>query len=127
MKLKKLMSVILSVALVLTSFTTLMPSANAAVTSGVWNSYFRDQLSDDARVFYDAMLQMYEDGTFKTGTESFDLTENGLLSQEKAAAYMNEEDLSAGGLLADFGAARDAFWADYPSYFMWIFLICLFV
>lgn len=108
------MSAFLTVMLIFVCLFAAMASADAA---GAWASYFRDQLSADARVFYDAMVKMYEDGTLKTGAESLDLTEAGFLSQEKVAAYMNEMNLSASGLLADFGAARDAFWADYPSVF----------
>lgn len=87
---------------------------NAANTA---NNYFRNQLTDDALVFYDAIQKMYDDGMLQSGTDSLDLTASRFLTQEKVAAYIDNEDMSAGSLLSDFGAARDAFWADYPSVF----------
>ena len=115
MKLKRFLSVALSVALLCAMLIAAAPVAGAEASSWVWNRYFREQLTADARVFYDAMVRMFVDGTFQSGTESIDLVQSGFLSQARAAAYM--ENPSAGGLLADFGAARDAFWADYPGVF----------
>lgn len=83
------------------------------IPGGKADRYFYDQLSDPAKVFYDAMAGMYEDGTFKTGTESVELTGEGALTQEDVAAYMDGQ----AGMLADFGAARDAFYMDYPGIF----------
>lgn len=76
--------------------------------------YFYDQLSDTARIFYDGMYRMYIDGIFKTGTGSLDLSliENGL-TQEQIAAHLS----GSINLLAEYGAARDAFYADYPDIF----------
>ncbi|MDE6202550.1 MAG: hypothetical protein K2G19_03635, partial [Lachnospiraceae bacterium] len=52
-------------------------------------------------------------GIFKTGTESYDLVENNHITQEELSAYEG----NYGGLLKAFGAARDAFYADYPDIF----------
>lgn len=87
---------------------------DAVTDAGKADRYFYDQLKPDAKVFYDAMRQMYKNGTFKTGRESLELTgENGFLSQSQVAAYMAGQS----DLLAVFGAARDAFYMDYPEIF----------
>lgn len=82
-----------------------------------WNRYFYEQLTPDGKVFYEAMYQMYKDGTFMTGTESFELTKgkDPLISQQTAEAYMT--GAKPVSLLSVFGAARDAFYADYPDIF----------
>ncbi len=86
-------------------------SAEAANTKNV--RYYYSQLSGDAKPIYDAMFEMYEQGIFKTGTERYGLVENGHLTKEKLASYEGKYD----GLLKSFGAARDAFYADYPDIF----------
>ena len=75
--------------------------------------YFYDQLTPDAKRFYEAMKIMYETGIFKTGTGSYDLVANNIVSQEQLAAYANGDNT----LLNTYGAARDAFFADYPEVF----------
>lgn len=112
MKGKKLLSFMLIMVLTLQSVTPIYSKAD-----NTKNAYFRNQLTDDALVFYNAIQKMYEDGILQSGTESFDLTTSGFLTQAKIASYIDNEDMSAGSLLSDFGAARDAFWADYPSVF----------
>ncbi len=75
--------------------------------------YFCQQLSAESKVFYDAINTMYTTGMLKTGTESFDLTANGLLTQEEAAGYAD----GGPGVLTAFGAARDAFYMDHMDTF----------
>lgn len=75
--------------------------------------YYYGQLNADAKGIYDAMSQMYEKGIFKTGKESYDLVANGHLTSEQLAAYGGNQE----ALLKVFGAARDAFYADYPEIF----------
>lgn len=85
----------------------------AASRAGESSRYFYGQLPEEARGFYDAMYNMYTEGMFKTGTGSYDLVARGHLSQEQLGGY-------AGGntaLLSYMGAARDAFYADYPEIF----------
>lgn len=75
--------------------------------------YYYGQLPEEAKSFYDAMYNMYAQGIFKTGTGDYDLVGNGHLTQEQLEGY-------AGGnmaLLTFMGAARDAFYADYPEIF----------
>ena len=73
--------------------------------------YFGSQLPSSAKKIYDGMCDMYRQGIFKTGTESYDLVENGCITKEELAAYEGNYE----SLLKDFGAARDAFYADYPD------------
>ncbi|MCH5268211.1 MAG: hypothetical protein J1E62_07695 [Lachnospiraceae bacterium] len=75
--------------------------------------YFYNQLEDGAKVLYEAMYTMYTEGILKTGTEDYDLASNGYVTQEQLQSYANGNTK----LLSDFGAARDAFYADYPDIF----------
>ena len=52
-------------------------------------------------------------GIFKTGTQEYDLVEKGYMTSEQAARYETDKD----ELLRQYGAARDAFYADYPDIF----------
>ena len=116
MKQKRITAFLLALLLALVSFPAvsgLTPAAAAEAAGNRWNSYFYDQLEDSSKVFYDAILKMYREGILLTGHESFELTgEGGPLSQEQAAGYMD-----GGNLLSVFGAARDAFYMDYPEVF----------
>ena len=75
--------------------------------------YYYGQLTGEAQKFYDAMYQMYVQGIFKTGTQDYDLIAGGHLTQEQLAAYEG----GSSALLSSMGAARDAFYADYPDIF----------
>lgn len=86
-------------------------SVNAASAGG--QRYYYNQLSNVAKGFYDAMYEMYVQGIFQTGSEAYDLIENGHVTSAQLAEY----DGNQNGLLNQFGAARDAFYADYPDIF----------
>lgn len=73
--------------------------------------YFYEQLTEQSQVFYNAMEQMLEKGIFKTGDGDFDLVAEGLLTSEQAQEYGFNE------LMSQYGAARDAFCADYADVF----------
>ena len=75
--------------------------------------YYYEQLPDEARDLYEAMYNMYDQGIFKTGTGEYDLVVNGHVTQEQLDGY------ACGNmtLLTYMGAARDAFYADYPEIF----------
>lgn len=75
--------------------------------------YYYGQLTGEAQKFYDAMYQMYAQGIFKTGTEDYDLVAGGCVTQEQLAGYEG----GSSALLLSMGAARDAFYADYPDIF----------
>lgn len=84
-----------------------------AADAGGNGGYYYSQLPDEAKGFYDAMYQMYTQGIFKTGTGDYDLVANGHLDQSQLDGYANGNMT----LLTDMGAARDAFYADYPEIF----------
>lgn len=123
MRIQKALAALLAVPMVLTGIapeaaihltsTKTFTAAAAETTSAAAYPYFYDQLPADAVPFYDAMCDMYQQGIFKTGNQDFDLTANGYLTQEQAAAY-------AGGgsnVLYLYGAARDAFYMDNADLF----------
>ena len=74
--------------------------------------YFYNQLSDDAKVFYDAMEKMLADGTLKTGTEYYVFGDNEISQNQLVAFTMGNDQL-----MDDFGAGRDAFSQDHPEVF----------
>ena len=74
------------------------------------DGYFYDQLTEEAKIFYNAMSRMDKDGVFKSG-ESFDLVAEGLLTSQKAEEY------GPATLMSMYGAARDAFYADHADIF----------
>ena len=75
--------------------------------------YFYNQLTQQEKIFYDAMEQMYVTGILKTGTEDYDLTANNTLSQAELQQYADGHT----ELLSWMGAARDAFYFDHPDIF----------
>lgn len=75
--------------------------------------YFYNQLPEEAKGFYDAMYNMYVQGILKTGTGDYELVKNGHVTKEQLDGYANGNMT----LLNYMGAARDAFYADYPEIF----------
>lgn len=75
--------------------------------------YYYEQLPEEAKGFYDAMYNMYVQGILKTGTEDYDLVKNGHVTSGQLEGYANGNTT----LLSYMGAARDAFYADYPEIF----------
>lgn len=75
--------------------------------------YFYNQLPEEAKSFYEAMYNMYIQGILETGTGNYDLVKNGHVTQEQLDGYANGNMT----LLTYMGAARDAFYADYPEIF----------
>lgn len=75
--------------------------------------YYYGQLPDEAKGLYEAMYNMYAQGIFKTGTGEYDLVANGHVTQEQLDGYA----CGNMALLTYMGAARDAFYADYPEIF----------
>lgn len=112
MRRKRLLAAALAVLLAL-------PLGLTGVGSGVRaenknnERYYYNQLSADAKGIYDAMYMMYKNDIFKTGSEEYDLVANGHLTNEQLAAYGGNQNT----VLQVFGAARDAFYADYPDIF----------
>ncbi len=110
MKQKKRMIVFLAAMFVL-AFCLIGNGSRVKAANNV--RYYYQQLSGDARQIYDGMYNMYVQGIMKTGTQSYDLVGNGHLGEVQLAAYEGNYE----ALLKAFGAARDAFYADYPEIF----------
>lgn len=98
-------------ALAVTSLPMINLLSTDVYAASVSDGYFCGQLSDEAKVFYKAMEKMLDEGIFKTGDGYFDLVENGLLTSEQAEKYGFTE------MMIQFGAARDAFYADHADIF----------
>ena len=118
--LKKILSALLSLSMLGASAVNMSVSAayditSPQVTQGHWEDghfvYFYDQLRPEAKRFYNALMAMYENGIFKTGAGSYDLVENGIVTQDQLSAY----SLGDYSLLNIYGAARDAVYADHPE------------
>ena len=78
-----------------------------------FDRYYYEQLPEEAKGFYDAMYNMYVQGILKTGIEDYDLVKNGHVTRGQLEGYANGNTT----LLSYMGAARDAFYADYPEIF----------
>lgn len=92
---------------------------SAAATEKGAERYFYSQLTDESKVIYDAMQKMLDDGVFKTGSDDLELTKGSdpYITQTEAADYLAGEGKEPVALLKDFGAARDAFYADHADVF----------
>lgn len=118
MKLRKLTVIMLLIAIFISQisfiqFNNFVYAENKQATSGNDSKFHYQQLTDLGKKFYNGIYDMYMQGTLKTGTESYDLTEKGYVTQEQLENYMkgNTE------LKAEMNAARYAFYADYPEIF----------
>ena len=124
---KRSLAAALSVAIFGVSLTVNTAFASFGVTApditdGHWETdnngtkhfiYFYDQLTPEAKRFYNAMVEMYETGIFKTGDGEYSLTDNEVVTQEQLDAYTCGDNT----LIRTYGAARDAFYADFPDVF----------
>lgn len=122
MRQKRTASFLLAIFFALSSMLGCFPAkayassvgADGAVAhAGEASRYFYGQLPEEAKGFYDAMYNMYTEGILKTGTGSYDLVARGHLSQGQLSGYASGNTT----LLSYMGAARDAFYADYPEIF----------
>lgn len=112
MKLKKLTVIALLIVLFVSQITwiTFNNYSNAAENVG---KFHYDQLEPEGKVIYDAMYNMYIQGILKTGTQDYDLVENGFLTENQVKEYANGNST----LISAMNAARYAFYADYPEIF----------
>ena len=117
-----LIAVIMTVTMVMTAPIVSAASYDSAAAAtedleNFWSNdghyeYFYDQLTADAKKFYNAMKEMYNQNIFKNGG-SYDLVANNVVTQAQLESYANGNN----ALLNTYGAARDAFFADYPEVF----------
>ena len=112
---KRIVSIILALFLAVGLIPTgvFTPRVAAADTGAAY--YFRNQLKEDsaARMFYDAIEIMEQNGTLKSGTEALELT----AEFPRAADFCAQHQSGAIDLMAEYGAGRDAYYADHPDVF----------
>ena len=122
MKIKKITALLLVLTFLIAelsflSFGNLSIAANTnsgLSTEQYSKDYYGRQLNDQAWKFYEAMVDMYNNGAFKKGLD-YDLVANGVVSEQELLKYATGTTT----LLYDMTAARDAFQFDYPEAF-WI-------
>ncbi len=114
MKSKKLITSMLVIVIFTLQFSFVQFS-NVVYANEIQNSekYHYKQLTAEAKNIYNAMYEMYTKGILKTGTQSYDLVENGYITQEQLEKYSNGSKT----LTTAMNAARYAFYADYPEIF----------
>ncbi len=125
MKLKQFISTILVAAILALQFSWIsftMPTIVYAEETSQENTnpknistkYFYNQLTNDSKVFYNVMEEMYKNGDLKKGNISKEITENQLPGLQ---AKLDSFASGSQDLLNSMGAARDAFVADNPNIF----------
>ena len=114
MKLKKLIAIFLLTTLLLAqvSWVSLNNIVYAAESEMETNFHYA-QLGTEAKKIYQAMYKMYIDGMFKTGTQGYDLVQNGIFTEDEVKEYEKGNNT----LTSAMDAARYAFYADYPEIF----------
>ena len=114
MKLKKLLAIFLLTTLLLAqvSWVSLSNIVYAAESEMEANFHYA-QLGTEAKKIYQAMYKMYIDGIFKTGTQGYDLVQNGIFTEDEVKEYEKGNNT----LTSAMNAARYAFYADYPEIF----------
>ena len=138
MKFRKIISTILTVVIFVAQFSWLnfaIPSSVYALeaqgpSTTIATKYFYNQLTNDAKVFYNAMDQMFFENDYskiteelnkpdtKFGVNSYDLTDE-FDRPENASLKVKLEEYTKGNqdLLNTMGAARDAYAADHAGIF----------
>ncbi len=120
MKIKKIISTMLIIVIFITQFSWInfiMPSTVYAVDSEVSSTniatkYFYNQLTADAKVFYDTIEDMYKTGDLQKGNISREITKISGLEEK-----LNNFATGSQDLLNIMGAAKDAFVCDNPNIF----------
>ncbi len=129
MRLKKIITTLLITIFVLTQFSWInfgnffvTYAANSALEETKTTNatkYFYNQLTADAKVFYDAMEKMFISEDFEAlvdqedfGKKSVEITEISNLAQKLEEYTQGKQDL-----LNSMGAARDAFMSDHAGIF----------
>ena len=117
MKTKKIISIILLVVMFVAqlsyfNFDCVFAQDLTQTPTTVATKYFYNQLTEDSKVFYNIMEDMYKTGDLQKGNISREVT--GIANQE---AKLEQFAAGSQDLLNSMGAARDAFVADNPNIF----------
>ncbi|WP_195986069.1 transglutaminase domain-containing protein [Clostridium sp. D33t1_170424_F3] len=92
----------------------------AAVSQGAVvdvQSWFGDQLDKQAKIFYNALVEMHRNGSLRSGTGSIDLIRGTFGGDQLAVSDVRAHLDGSRSLTAAFQAGRDAFMNDYPDVF----------
>lgn len=115
MKRKKITGICLSFLLAISAFvpstvTSIHAAGSKAQSEAV--RWFKDQLNDQEKLFYQAMVGLYNNGELESGTASVDMTTMGI-TKAQIEAYLNGDT----ALAQAFHNAKDAFFYDYGDVF----------
>lgn len=111
---KKLLSAFLVLAMVLSLPAITASAADPAPSAQSGNlaeHWFYDQLTDGGKAIYNALWDMYRRGMMKDGRTSYDLADEGVVTQAEIIAYLEGERT----LFNNFSAAKDAFDLEHPE------------
>ncbi len=122
MKLKKLITIILLIILLVAQFSFLqfnnyvyaVDNNETTEQNSNETKYHYAQLTEEGKKIYNGIYDMYIQGILKTGTQDYDIAkDNKYFTQEQLESY------SKGNvkITDDMNAARYAFYADYPEVF----------
>ncbi|WP_195891746.1 transglutaminase domain-containing protein [Anaeromassilibacillus senegalensis] len=92
----------------------------AAVTQGAVvdaQNWFGNQLDKQAKIFYNALVEMRRNGSLRSGTGSIDLIRGTFSGDQLAVSDVRAHLNGSRPLTAAFQAGRDAFMNDYPDVF----------
>ena len=111
---RKILSQFLALTITLSLLTLPVPAvdkAPSAWSANIAEHWFYDQLTAGGKDIYNALWDMVQRGMMKDGRTSYDLAEEGVVSQSAILAYL-EGDRT---LFNDFSAAKDAFDLEHPE------------
>lgn len=80
-------------------------------------SWFGSQLGKQAKVFYNALVEMRRNGSLRSGTGSIDLIRGTFAGDKLAVSDVRAHLDGSRSLTEAFQAGRDAFMNDYPDVF----------
>ena len=115
MKRKKITGICLSFLLAISAFVpNTVTSVNATGSKAQSEAvrWFKDQLNDQEKIFYQAMVGLYNNGELESGTANADMTAMGI-TKAQVDAYLNGDT----ALAQAFHNAKDAFFYDYGDVF----------
>ena len=114
MKCKKLITIFILTVLLAAQFGWLNFGPKVyAIGEKTEGNFHYDQLNEEAKKIYQAMHHMYTEGILQTGTQGYDLVQNGLFTEDQIQEYEKGDST----LTSAMNAARYAFYADYPEIF----------
>ena len=111
---KKLLSTFLALAIVFSLMTVPASAVGYAPSTKSVNPaehWFYDQLTPQGKAIYNALWDMYARGMMKDGRTSYDLADEGVVSQAGITDYLDGDR----SLFNDFAAAKDAFDLEHPE------------